>query len=384
MEQLVTSNFRLGIIAGGQLGKLLALAASNWDVKTFILDKDTDCPAADVCTGVFAGDPANYNDVLQFGKTVDMLTFELENVNIDALKALKNAGKRIIPDVTVLEIIRDKGLQKEFYAECKIPSPHFQVFTSKIELMRSVENGEIKFPFVQKLRVGGYDGKGVLVVKNSSQLNLLLDGPCIVEEMVQIEKEISVIVARNMHGEIKCFDAVEMEFNQHANLVEKLLCPAKLDVAVLNEAYQIATQLISQLNMQGLLAVEMFVDKENKLWVNECAPRPHNSGHHTIESTITSQYEQMLRAIFNFPLGSTRMKMPSVMINILGEPGFEGPVRYEGLTEAMAVEGAKIHLYGKKITMPFRKMGHATVLAQTLEQAIESANKVQKIIKVKS
>lgn len=384
MEQLINSDYKLGIIAGGQLGKLLALAASNWDIKTYILDPDEHCPAASCSSFFVKGNYLNFDDVYNFGKKVDMLTFEIENVNIEALKKLKQEGLKIIPDPETLELIKDKGLQKEFYFKHNIPSAHFQLYTSKQEILTAIERGEINFPFVQKLRTGGYDGKGVSVIKTSSDVVSLLDGPSVIEESINIKKEISIIAARNNLGETKCFPTVEMEFNPTANLVEKLICPASIEEAINSEAMQLAKKIISSLNFCGLLAIEMFVTNQNKVLINEIAPRPHNSGHHTIESVITSQFEQLLRAIFNFPLGSTRLKSPAVMINLLGEQGYEGKVKYEGLTEAMAIEGVKIHLYGKKITKPFRKMGHVTILARSVEEAIKNAEIVKQKLKIKS
>jgi 5-(carboxyamino)imidazole ribonucleotide synthase len=383
MEQLVTSDFKLGIIAGGQLGKMLVLAASNWDVKTFILDMDDHCPASTCCTLFVKGNQLDYDDVIRFGGMVDMITFEIENVNIEALRKLKADGKKILPDPETLAIIQDKGLQKEFYQSNKIPSPKFLLFQNKTEIILAAETGIITFPFVQKLRKGGYDGKGVAIIKSQNDIKKLLEGPSLVEDIIDIQAEISVIVARNKKGDVKCFPVVEMEFNE-ANLVEKLICPSSLNSKILQQANEIAIQIISSFNLCGLIAVEMFVDKKDAIWINEVAPRPHNSGHHTIESVITSQYEQLLRAIFNFPLGSTQLKMPSVMINLLGEPDYEGPVRYEGLTDCMGIEGVKIHLYGKKQTKPFRKMGHVTVLATSIEDAKLKASIVKQKLKVKS
>lgn len=384
MEQLVISDFKLGIIAGGQLGKMLALAASNWDIKTYILDPDENCPAASCATHFVKGNHLNFDDVYSFGKKVDMVTFEIENVNIDALKKLKNEGIKIFPEPETLELIKDKGLQKEFYLQNNIPSAPFKIVDSKIEIIEAIENGILKFPFVQKLRTGGYDGKGVAVIKSKNEIINLLDGASIVEESITIKKEIALIVARNSNGEIKCFSAVEMEFNPNANLVEKLICPASIDKSISEEATHLAEKIIKQINCVGILAVEMFIDHENKIWINEIAPRPHNSGHHTIESIITSQYEQLLLAIFNLPLGSIQIKLPAVMINLLGEQGFEGNVKYEGLTEVMAIEGVKIHLYGKKITKPFRKMGHATILSNTVNEASIKAELVIQKLKIKS
>jgi len=382
MEKLVTSEVKLGIIAGGQLGKMLVLAASNWNVKTYVLDKDDHCPASSSCTFLFKGDQLNYDDVYRFGQLVDVLTLELENVNIDALKKLKQEGKRIFPDPEKLEIIQDKGLQKQFYEKINVPSSSFSFFNSKQEIISAFESGRLTIPFVQKLRKGGYDGKGVSIIHSKDDIEILLNGASEVEEFVDIDKEISAIVARNERGEVRCHPTVEMEFNPNANLVERLICPSTLPSEIEKEAEDIAIKIISELDLYGLLAVEMFVDKNKKIWVNEVAPRPHNSGHHTIESAITSQFEQLLRAIFNLPLGSTKLKMPAVMINLLGEPGYEGKVRYEGLTECMAVEGVKIHLYGKKITKPFRKMGHVTVLAPTIDEAKKNADIVKEKMKV--
>ena len=384
MEKLVTSEVKLGIIAGGQLGKMLVLAASNWNVNTYVLDKDDHCPASSSSTFLFKGDQLNYGDVYRFGQLVDVLTLELENVNIDALKKLKQEGKRIYPDPDKLEIIQDKGLQKQFYEKIKVPSSSFLLFNSKQEIFSAFESGTLAIPFVQKLRKGGYDGRGVSIIGSKDDLINLLDGASVIEELIDIDKEISAIVARNEQGDVRCHPTVEMEFNPKANLVEKLICPSTLPEEIEKTAEDIAIKIITGLDLYGLLAVEMFVDKNKKIWINEIAPRPHNSGHHTIESAITSQFEQLLRAIFNLPLGSTKLKMPAVMINLLGEPGYEGKVRYDGLTECMTVEGVKVHLYGKKITKPFRKMGHVTVLAPTIEQAKEKADFVKQKMKVVS
>jgi len=384
MEQLVTSEFKLGIIAGGQLGKMLVLAASNWDVKTFVLDADGHCPASSCCTKFIKGNHLDFNDVYNFGKMVDMITFEIESVNIEALKKLKLEGKRISPDPDILEIIQDKGLQKQFYKQNKIPSSTFRLFNDKSEIEKALSSGILKFPFVQKLRKGGYDGKGVAVIKTENDLNMLLEGASVLEDLVDIEKEISIIAARNEKGEVKCFPIVEMEFNEKANLVEKLICPASLNDSLTNEAIDLATKILSSLNLVGILAVEMFIDRQNKIYINEVAPRTHNSGHHTIESVVTSQFEQQLRAIFNFSLGSTKLKLPAVMINLIGEVDHDGAVKYEGLTECMSIEGVKIHLYGKKETKPFRKMGHVTVLASTIDEAKEKAEIVKQKLKVKA
>ena len=366
MEQLVTSNFKLGIIAGGQLGKMLVLAASNWDIKTYILDPDEHCPASTICTNYTKGKYTDYETVYQFGKKVNMLTFDIENINTEALIQLKKEGTIIYPEPEILKLIQDKGLQKQFYKKCQIPSSSFNLYESKMEILKDVSEGKIQFPFVQKLRTSGYDGKGVEVINSNNDLSKLMEGKSLIEEKVEIKKEVAVITARSTKGEIKSFPMVEMEFNQEANLVERLICPSNEAISIHEEAKKMAEKIIAKLGMTGILAVEFFIDNSGNLLVNEIAPRPHNSGHHTIESCITSQYEQHLRSILGFPLGSTELKIPSVMINLLGEKNEEGLVKYEGLTECLSIEGTKIHIYGKKETKPFRKMGHVTVLDKSI------------------
>ncbi len=382
MEKLRSSNLKLGIIAGGQLGKMLIQAASKWDIATYVLDPEPDCPAGKIATGYTQGNILNFDDVYNFGKTVDVLTFEIENVNTEALKKLQNEGVIVAPDPTVLELIQDKGLQKLFYEKNKLPTSPFLLVENKEEILSKIQSEEIKFPFVQKLRKGGYDGRGVAVIKSENDLEKLLPGASVIEELVSIKKEIAVIVARNKKGETQCFPAVEMDFNQETNLVEKLICPSSIDNNQKETAKALAEKLITALNIEGLLAVEFFIDEQENVIINEVAPRPHNSGHHTIESVVTSQFEQHLRAILNLPLGSTHLKLPAVMLNLLGEKNHQGNVYYEGLEEALAIEGVNIHLYGKKITRPSRKMGHITVLSKTIEKAIEKAGKVKNTIHV--
>jgi 5-(carboxyamino)imidazole ribonucleotide synthase len=384
MEQLVTSNLKLGIIAGGQLGKMLVQEASKWDIQTYVMDKDAECPARSIATQYIQGSHLDFDSVYQFGKMVDFLTFEIESVNTRALQKLKSEGHKIVPDPEILELIQDKGLQKEFYRKNGIPTSNFNFYDSKESILNGVEKGEIHHPFVQKLRKGGYDGRGVAVVNDRDDLDKILPGASIIEEKVEIEKEISVIAARNEKGDTTCYPVVEMVFDPKANLVDKLLCPSLITVEQSEKAIHYATEIIELLNMRGLLAVEFFINKKGDVIVNEMAPRPHNSGHHTIESIITSQFEQHLRAILNLPLGSTKLKLPSVMINVLGAANHQGPVMYEGLTESMAIDGVKMHLYGKKITRPYRKMGHITVLSSSLECAMKKADKVKQLIKVKS
>lgn len=384
MERLVTSNLKLGIIAGGQLGKMLIQEASKWDIITYVLDKDPHCPAASISSHFIRGSHLDHESVYNFGKLADVLTFEIENINIEALLQLKSEGHRVVPDPEILKLIQDKGNQKEFYIRHNIPTAAFKHFADQAEIIEALENGEIKLPFVQKTRKGGYDGRGVAVINSRNELKNLLEGASIVEEKIEIVKEISVIAARNKRGDTKCFPVVEMIFDPHANLVDKLICPGNITAEQSERAIAIAGEIIELLEMEGILAVEFFIDSVGQVIVNEMAPRPHNSGHHTIESIITSQFEQHLRAILNLPLGSTKLKLPAVMVNILGSEGYEGQVKYEGLTESMNIDGVKIHLYGKKITKPYRKMGHVTVLSNTLECAMKKAEKVKNLIKVKS
>tara|TARA_R110001592_G_scaffold45430_5_gene145191 strand:- start:1240 stop:2397 length:1158 start_codon:yes stop_codon:yes gene_type:complete len=384
VEQLITSEFKLGIIAGGQLGKMLVLAASNWDVQTFVLDSSKNCPSANICTNFTQGDVLCYDTVLEFGQKVDMVALEVENVNIEALIKLKKQGKKVFPDSEILKIIQDKGLQKQFYVQNNIPTAKFKLFEDKNAILSAVERNEIAIPFVQKTRTAGYDGKGVKLVNRKEDLNDLLEGASVIEDLTTIKKELSVIVAQNTKNEISSFPTVEMVFNSSANLVEQLICPADISEEIEKEADKLAIDLIKKLDLKGILAVEMFLTDDDKIIVNEVAPRPHNSGHHTVESTITSQYEQYLRAIFGFPLGDTSIKLPSVMINLLGEPGHKGKVKYEGVTQSMALKGVKTHIYGKKETYPYRKMGHVTVMDKDINKAIEKANKVKQLLKVKA
>ena len=382
MKDLSISKLKLGVIGGGQLGKMLSLAASNWDVLTYIIDPAVDCCAAPVFHHVQQGDFTKYDDLYNFGKDKNILTIEIEKVNIEALLDLEKDGVTIYPEPSVIQQIQDKGLQKQFYQQHNIPSSPFTVYANADEIRTAVANGELNYPFVQKSRKDGYDGKGVHVVNEVKDLDSLIESPCLVEEKVEIFKELAVIVARNSKGETIAYPTVEMEFNPTANLVEFLVCPAAISDEVEQVAQAMAKQVIEAYNMTGILAVELFLDKEGNVLVNEVAPRPHNSGHHTIESIHTSQYEQHLRAILGLPLGSTAIKCPSVMINILGSSGYAGPAKYVGLDECMAVDGFNLHIYGKETTKPFRKMGHATILDTDINKAKEKARNIQDKLKV--
>jgi 5-(carboxyamino)imidazole ribonucleotide synthase len=378
------NEIKVGMLGGGQLGKMMALAAHNWDLTTWALDGSKTFPAGPVVSHFVEGNFNNYDDVYAFGKQVDVLTIEIEHVNTDALLQLEKEGLKVHPSPSALNIIKDKGLQKEFYKKNNLPTSPFNLWENKSALLNAINSGELKFPFVQKSREAGYDGKGVAVIKSENDLHLIMDTPSMVEEMVDIEVEIAVVVARNENGEVKAFPPVAMEFNPIANLVEFLVCPAGLDEKIAQQAEALAVKTINAYNICGLLAVELFLGKNGELLINEVAPRPHNSGHHTIDSCYTSQYEQHLRGILNLPLGSTKMKTASVMVNLLGEPGFTGPVNYEGLEDCLKMEGVKIHLYGKAVTKPYRKMGHVTVLDADLDNAKSKARRVKEILKVVS
>jgi len=376
---------KIGILGGGQLGKMLCLAAADWDFKTYILDASPDYPAGQVSTVFTAGDFNNYDDVLAFGRDKDILTIEIEHVNTDALRELERLGKTVHPSPHALDIIKDKGLQKEFYRDHDIPTAQFEIFENEKQLKKAVESGSWKLPLVQKTRTAGYDGKGVAILRTAEDLEKkLLPGACLAEELAPIQTEIAVIAARNASDEVAVFPPVEMDFHPEANLVEFLLCPARISPLVAAEAEALAEKVIRTFDICGLLAVEMFLTKDGQLLVNEVAPRPHNSGHHTIDSAVTSQFQQHLRAICNLPLGSTVQQTPAVMLNLLGEPGHKGPVSYEGVEECLALEGVHIHLYGKALTSPFRKMGHVTITATTAEEAIEKATFVKEKLKVKT
>ena len=373
---------KIGILGGGQLGKMLCLAAANWDFKTYILDADG-CPASAVCTGHVPGDFKNYDDVLRFGRQMDVLTIEIEHVNTEALHQLEREGKRIHPAPAALDIIKDKGLQKQFYREHALPTADFQLFDDEKALLAAVKNGALAPPFVQKSRTAGYDGKGVAIIRTEEDLTTkLLPGACLIEHLVPVQTEIAVIAAQNEAGEVTVFPAVEMDFHPEANLVELLVCPARVSPLVEAEAQALAEQVIRAFGVCGLLAVEMFLTDAGELLVNEVAPRPHNSGHHTIDSAYISQYQQHLLGICNLPLGDTAQKLPAVMVNLLGEAGHKGPVKYEGIEACLALGGVNVHLYGKATTSPFRKMGHVTVVDASLERAIEKAEFVKNTLRV--
>jgi 5-(carboxyamino)imidazole ribonucleotide synthase len=372
------SELKLGILGGGQLGRMLIQEAINYNLTTLILDPDTNAPCKDIANYFECGSITDFDTVYNFGKKADIITIEIEKVNIEALEQLEKEGKMVFPQSRVIRLIQDKGVQKQFFKENNIPTSPFQLINTKEDLA----NSHFPFPYMLKQRKDGYDGKGVMKILNRTDIEKAFDTPCLVEELVDFEKEIAVIVARNINGDARTFPMVEMEFSAEANLVEFLISPSTYPEAIQHKAEQIALNIANSLNITGLLAVEMFVGRNGEILVNELAPRPHNSGHHTIEGNYVSQFEQHLRAIFNLPLGDTRSINNAVMINLLGEKGHDGVAVYEGLEKIMAIDGVYVHLYGKKYTKPFRKMGHVTVVDQNRESAIEKATYIKKTLKV--
>jgi len=368
---------RIGLLGGGQLGRMLLQEAINLNIHLHCLDPDINAPCAKIAHSFKVGSLTDYETVLDFGKDKQLISVEIENVNVAALKELEKKGIKVFPQPHILELIQDKGLQKLFYKEHNIPTADFKIIENKEELLRNST-----FPIVHKLRKGGYDGKGVAILKSELDALHSFDAPSILETKIDFVKELSVIVARNENGETKAFPTVECEFNPEANLVEFLFAPADISYELEKEAQQLAISVIEKLEMVGLLAVELFLDKNGKLLVNEIAPRPHNSGHHTIECNVTSQFGQHLRAILNLPLGSTAITQPGAMINLLGEKGFEGKAKYEGLEKALSISGVFPHIYGKELTKPFRKMGHVTITDSNLEKVKLKAKEVQNMIKV--
>ena len=378
MNHKVDLTTKLGILGGGQLGRMLIQEAVNFNVHISVLDPSVNAPCADLANNFVVGNFNDYQTVLDFGKTVDVLTIEIEHVNIEALEELERLGKKVFPRPQALRTIQDKGLQKQFYKANDIPTAPFHLIDNAEDALLFKEKG----PFMQKLRKGGYDGKGVTPLRTESEFNAAFNAPSVLEEFVPFVKELAVIVARNENGELATFPLVEMEFNPEANLVEFIFSPANVNIEIENNAKNIATDIANKLEHVGLLAIELFLTEDGNLLVNEIAPRPHNSGHHTIEACFVSQYGMHLRAILNMPLGSTGLRTPAVMINLLGEKGFEGKARYENIEEVLHTEGAYIHLYGKEDTKPFRKMGHITVCNSNLEEAKNIARRFLKEVRV--
>jgi len=382
MANYFSSNFTLGILGGGQLGKMMLYETRKFDITTHVLDPSSEAPCRIACDHFTQGDLMDYDTVYTFGKKVDILTFEIEGVNIEALEALEKEGKKVYPSSKTLRNIQDKGVQKKFYDTHKIPTAPFSVFETILQVKKAVTSGELKLPFVWKICTGGYDGKGVQVIKNSQTLDVLPDCPCITEDLVAFKNELAVIVVRNPSAEVKTYPVVEMEFHPQANQVEYVICPARIDDKVAAKARSIAIQVSKAFEHVGLLAVEMFQTNDDQIIVNEVAPRPHNSGHYSIEASYTNQFEQHIRAILDLPLGNTASKVGGIMVNLVGEQNHTGDVAYQNIEEIMAMDGVTPHIYGKKQTRPFRKMGHVTIVNQNIDTAREIAQQVKQRIKV--
>ncbi|MFN3921703.1 MAG: 5-(carboxyamino)imidazole ribonucleotide synthase [Caldimicrobium sp.] len=371
---MVRSDWVIGILGGGQLAKMSAQAARKFSFKVKVLDPTPDSPASQVAEQV-VGSFKDPHTVKKFAEKCDIITFDIEHVDISLIKELSDT-KRIIPTPQILEIIQNKYEQRKLYQKAGLPVPHFQLLEDPKEL-------EKYLPVVQKSITGGYDGRGTVVLKSKEDIVNALTGPSFIEEYLELEKELAVIVVKNERGEYVLYEPVEMIFHPEGNLLDYLLCPTDLEEKIVREAKELALEAVNCLGGIGLFAVELFLDKKGKLYLNEIAPRPHNSGHHTIEACYTSQFEQHIRVITGLPLGSPKLLSPAVMFNLLGEPNYYGKPIYEGLEEALKTPGVSVHIYGKKETFPLRKMGHVTVLAETVKEALKIAKKLKEILKVK-
>ncbi|MFD0989922.1 5-(carboxyamino)imidazole ribonucleotide synthase [Mariniflexile jejuense] len=377
-----SSNFKLGILGGGQLGKMLLNDTQKFDIYTCVLDASNEAPCKIASNEFHLGNLMDYDAVYNFGKQVDVLTIEIENVNVDALEALEKEGKKVYPSSKTLRTIQNKATQKLFYVDKNLPTAPFSRFAYTSEIKEAINNGGLSIPFVWKCAQFGYDGTGVKIVKSVQDLDGLPNVECIAETLVPFKNELAVIVARNASGETKTFPVVEMEFHPEANQVEYVICPARISEEVADKAKNVALNVSKAFNHVGLLAVEMFQTENDDILINEVAPRPHNSGHQTIEASYTSQFEQHLRAILDLPLGRTDSKVGGVMVNLVGAEGFSGNVVYKNIETIMKMDGVTPHIYGKKQTRPFRKMGHVTIVNEDLNEARRIAEEVKKTIKV--
>ena len=377
-----SSKHKLGILGGGQLGKMMLYNTRKFDINTSVLDPNNEAPSRLACNHFVQGDLMDFETVFNFGKKVDTLTIEIENVNVEALKALEKKGVKVYPDSNTLATIQNKAEQKRFYIKHQLPTAAFKAYNNKSTLEMAVSENVQSLPFVWKSARFGYDGNGVKIIRKHSDLDQLPNGECIAEDLIPFKNELAVIVARNPKGEIKSYPVVEMEFHPEANQVEYVLCPARIPESVAKKATDVALNTAAAFQHVGLLAVEMFLIQNDDILINEVAPRPHNSGHQTIEASQTSQFEQHLRAILNLPLGSTKNKACGVMVNLVGAEGHQGAVVYKNIEAIMALEGVTPHIYGKKMTRPFRKMGHVTIVNSSIEKARKIAQKVKESINV--
>jgi 5-(carboxyamino)imidazole ribonucleotide synthase len=377
-----SSDFKLGILGGGQLGKMLLAETRKFDIQTYVLDPSAEAPSRFGATEFFVGDLMDFEIVYEFGKKVDALTIEIENVNLEALDQLEAEGLNVYPSPKTLRLIQNKGTQKDFYVQNNIPTSKFERFQDLENLKSSVTSSAVEIPFVWKCAQFGYDGNGVKIVRTATDLENLPNVECIAEEVVPFKNELAVIVARSVSGEVKTYPVVEMEFHPEANQVEYVICPARIDEKVAQKAIEVGLKVSEAFNHVGLLAVEMFQTENDEILVNEVAPRPHNSGHYSIEASYTSQFENHLRAILNLPLGNTASKVAGIMVNLVGEEGYSGNVVYENIEKIMAIDGVTPHIYGKRETRPFRKMGHVTIVNEDMNEARRIAEEVKKTIRV--
>ncbi len=377
-----SSDFKLGILGGGQLGKMMLSETRKFDIQTYVVDPSNEAPCRFGATTFFQGTLTDYQTVMDLGLQVDILTIEIENVNLEALEALESQGKKVFPSPKTLRLIKNKGHQKDFYLQNNIPTAPYKRFASLNALKKDIESNSIDLPFVWKATEGGYDGNGVKIVRKIEDVNTLPETECIAETMIPFKNELAVIVARSVSGEIKTYPVVEMEFHPEANQVEYVICPARINEAVARKAREIALQVSEAFNHVGLLAVEMFQTENDEILVNEVAPRPHNSGHYSIEGSYTSQFEQHIRAILDLPLGNTASKAAGIMVNLVGEEGYSGQVVYENIERIMAIDGVTPHIYGKRETRPFRKMGHVTIVNENMAEARRIAQQVKETIRV--
>lgn len=377
-----SSDFKLGILGGGQLGKMLLTETRKFDIQTLVLEPSEEAPARFGCNEFYKGSLMDFDTVYQFGNMVDLLTIEIENVNLDALDKLEEEGLPIYPSPKTLRLIQNKGRQKDFYVANGIPTSAHQRFVDINDLRKSLEKDELNFPFVWKSAQFGYDGNGVKICRSALDLVKLPEVECIAEQLVPFKNELAVIVARSVSGEVKTYPVVEMEFHPEANQVEYVICPARIDEKVAQKATEVALKVSEAFNHVGLLAVEMFQTEDDEILVNEVAPRPHNSGHYSIEASYTSQFENHIRAILDLPLGNTDSKVAGIMVNLVGEEGYSGQVVYENIEKIMAIDGVTPHIYGKRETRSFRKMGHVTIVNENMTEARRIAEEVKNSIRV--
>jgi 5-(carboxyamino)imidazole ribonucleotide synthase len=368
---------KVGILGGGQLGRMLLQAAANYDITTYVLEKDPQCPAAHLCHHFTKGDILDYDAVYNFGKQLDALTIEIEAVNVEALEQLEKEGVKVYPTPSAIKIIKNKILQKQFYSDQEIPTSPYHITNHQSDLLQYLDF----LPAVHKLAEGGYDGKGVQVLNNEAEIELGFNAPSILEKKVQIAKEIALIVAMDAQGKTIIYPAAEMVFDTVYNLLDYQLSPAKLEERILWKAQAMARKVVTGLKSPGLFAIELFIDTKGDVWVNETAPRVHNSGHHTIEANYSSQYDTLLRILLNYPLGNPNEILPSAIVNIIGADGFTGDVYYEGLDDVLKMDNVFVHLYGKLQTKPGRKMGHVTIISSDYQDLTHKANKIKHTLK---